>query len=209
MKRKSAKKKPTAKRKPLAKPTSTLSRPARSFSRPVPGSSPRPRGAWHFPDRTPGERWYWLLKQEPTDFSFDDLWAPNRTTNWNGVRNFTARNFLRDHIKTGDRALFYHSNAHPSAIVGVVEVVRDGYPDESALDRTSKYHDPKSTCAEPVWCQVDVRAIEKFARPVSLEQLKGVPELGTLVLLHISQLSVQPVTVVEWDAIVRLARQGL
>jgi predicted RNA-binding protein with PUA-like domain len=86
--------------------------------------------------------------------------------------------------------------------------VRDGYPDESALDRTSEYYDPKSTPAEPVWYQVDVRAIDKLARPVSLAELKGVPGLATLVLLHIPQLSVQPVTAAEWDAIMRLAGTG-
>jgi predicted RNA-binding protein with PUA-like domain len=208
MMRKSTTNKATTKPKPRGNAKPTPSRPARSFSRPVPGVSPRPTGAWHFPARTPGECWYWLLKQEPTDFSFDDMWAPPRTTNWNGVRNYAARNFLRDHIKTGDRALFYHSSADPSAVVGVVEVLRDGYPDESALDKRSPYYDAKSTRAEPLWYQVDVRAIEKFEHPVSLAELKRVPELATLVLLHISQLSVQPVTAAEWDAIVRLARGG-
>lgn len=180
-------------------------KPVRSFSTPL--VSPPPKGAWHFPARKPGERWYWLLKQEPTDFGFDDLWAaPRRTTNWDGVRNFAARNFLRDHIQKGDHAFFYHSNADPSAIVGTVEVVRAAYPDASAFDRKSKYYDENATKADPIWYQVDVRATERFTRPVALAELKQVPSLGGLVLLHISQLSVQPVTAKEWETILKLAR---
>jgi predicted RNA-binding protein with PUA-like domain len=168
--------------------------------------SPAPAGAWHFPERKPGERWYWLLKQEPTDFGFDDLWAaPNQTTNWNGVRNFAARNFMRDQMKVGDHAFFYHSMADPTAIVGVVEIVREAYPDESALDSTSPYYDEKSNAAEPVWVQVDVRAHERLRRPVTLAELRNTPALGTLVLMHISQLSVQPVTAAEWTRILALA----
>jgi predicted RNA-binding protein with PUA-like domain len=180
----------------------------RSFSRPL--VSPAPSGSWHFPERKPGDRFYWLLKQEPTDFSFDDLWAsPTRTTNWEGVRNFVARNFLRDHITPGDHAFFYHSNAEPSAVVGIVEIVRDGYPDATAFDSKSDYYDPKSTSTDPSWFQVDVRAIEKLPRAVSLAELKSDPDLDGLVLLHISQLSVQPVTRSEWDAIVRRARSSV
>ena len=209
MKRTPARKKSAAKSKPAvpaARAVPAPSRPVRSFSRPAPGSPSPAKGAWHFPVRKPGERWYWLLKQEPTDFSFDDMWEPARTTNWNGVRNFAARNFLRDHMKVGDQALFYHSNADPSAVVGVVEIVREAYPDESALDGASPYHDPKATRDAPIWYQVGVRAIEKFARPVSLAEIKRLPGLGTMVLLHISQLSVQPVTAKEWDAITALGR---
>jgi predicted RNA-binding protein with PUA-like domain len=158
------------------------------------------------PPRKPGERRYWLLKQEPTDFSFDDLWASNsRVTNWNGVRNFAARNFLRDQIKSGDLAFFYHSNAVPSAIVGIVEVVRDGYPDDTAFDSTSPYYDPDSERATPKWFQVDVRAVERLARPISIAEIKSVPALAKMTLLRISQLSVQPVTAGEWQAIVQRA----
>jgi predicted RNA-binding protein with PUA-like domain len=192
---------------PKSTADATKAKPPRSFSEPVPGSTTPPSGSWHFPSRNPGERWYWLLKQEPTDFSFDDLWAPSGTTNWNGVRNFTARNFLRDYIKTGDHALFYHSNADPSAAAGVVEVVCDGYPDDSALDPKSAYFDPKSSRENPLWYQVDVRAIQKFVRPVSLQKMKRVPALASLVLLHISQLSVQPVTPQEWKVITELGNK--
>jgi predicted RNA-binding protein with PUA-like domain len=150
---------------------------------------------------------YWLLKQEPTDFSFDDLWArPDRTTNWEGVRNYRARNFLRDEIKRGDLAFFYHSNANPSAVVGIVEVVRDGYPDETAFDPKSDYYDADSDRAKPRWFQVDVRAVEKFPTPVALGDIKKVPALKNMMLLRISQLSVQAVTAAEWDVITRAAR---
>jgi predicted RNA-binding protein with PUA-like domain len=214
-----AKKKSAAKRAPTKKRAAALARkgrtaPAkkanaraeRSFSRPL--VSPAPGGSWHFPARKPGDRFYWLLKQEPTDFSFDDLWeSSTRTTNWEGVRNFVARNFLRDHVKPGDQAFFYHSNAEPSAVVGIVEIVRDGYPDATAFDRKSDYYDPRSSPSDPVWFQVDVRAVEKLPRAVSLAEIKSDPTLESLVLLHISQLSVQPVTKGEWDAIVKLARR--
>jgi predicted RNA-binding protein with PUA-like domain len=173
---------------------------ARSFSTPVPGGVST--GSWHFPSRKKGTPHYWLLKQEPTDFSFEDMWAPRTTTNWDGVRNFVARTFLRDHIRKGDLAFFYHSNANPSAVVGVVEIVCDGYPDESAFDPKSDYHDPKSTRENPLWFQVDVRAKQKLMRPVSLAEMRAEPELASLVLLHISQLSVQPVTEAEWKKIV-------
>jgi predicted RNA-binding protein with PUA-like domain len=181
-------------------------KPARSFSAPVPGGVST--GSWHFPPRVAGKPHYWLLKQEPTDFSFDDLWAPRATTNWDGVRNFVARTFLRDHIRKGDLAFFYHSNANPSAVVGIVEVVRDGYPDASAFDPKSDYYDPKSTRDNPLWYQVDVKAIQKLEQPVSLGEMKAEPELASLVLLHISQLSVQPVTEAEWKKIVDMGTTG-
>lgn len=194
-----------------AKPRKTVTtkraaKAARSFSVPVPGGVSS--GSWHFPKRKEGKPHYWLLKQEPTDFSFDDLWAPRATTNWEGVRNFVARTFLRDHIRKGDKAFFYHSNANPSAVVGIVEVVRDGYPDDTAFDPKSDYHDPKSTPANPLWYQVDVKAVQKLERAVSLAEMKNEPELASLVLLHISQLSVQPVTEAEWKKIVELATGG-
>lgn len=194
---------------PKSKPSSaprSAPKAARSFSVPVPGGTSS--GSWHFPPRKAGERWYWLLKQEPTDFGFDDLLkAPNRTTNWEGVRNFVARNFLRDHIKRGDYAFFYHSNANPSAAVGIVEIVRDGYPDTTAFDKKSKYYDKDSDKSAPKWFQVDVRAVERLTHPVSLAKIKTDPALASLVLLHISQLSVQPVTREEWDAIVALSKK--
>jgi predicted RNA-binding protein with PUA-like domain len=169
----------------------------------------RTSGAWQFAPRKPGEVRYWLLKQEPTDFSFDDLWtAPRRTTNWEGVRNFAARNFLRDDIQAGDLAFFYHSNAKPSAIVGIVEIARSGYPDATAFDKKSDYYDPDSDPAAPKWFQVDVRAIEKLSRAMSIDEIKKVPRLAAMTLLRISQLSVQPVTAGEWAVITKLAKSG-
>ncbi len=189
----------------MKKKTAPIRKSTRSFAKPA--GAPEGGSSWHFPERKPGDRWYWLLKQEPTDFSFDDLWKKqNRTTNWEGVRNVVARNFLRDHIKPGDHAFFYHSNADPSAVVGIVEVVRAGYPDATAFDRKSDYYDESSTRENPRWFQVDVRAIDKLPRAVSLAEMKTMPELAGLVLLHISQLSVQPVTHAEWEAIVAKSR---
>jgi predicted RNA-binding protein with PUA-like domain len=150
-------------------------------------------------------RRYWLLKQEPSDFSFDDLWkSPKRTTGWSGVRNYKARNYLRDEIREGDLAFFYHSNADPSAVVGIVEVVRDGYPDETAFDRRSDYYDPASEREAPRWFQVDVRAVRKLARPVSLADIRATPALRTMALLRQSRLSVQPVTPEEWKVVVSM-----
>jgi predicted RNA-binding protein with PUA-like domain len=150
---------------------------------------------------------FWLLKQEPTDFAFDDLWeAAGRTTNWNGVRNYAARNYLRDEIKRGDLAFFYHSNANPSAVVGIVECVREGYPDETQFDAASPYYDADSTREKPRWFQIDVRATERLARPVSITELRSDPALTSMALLRISQLSVQPVTPAEWKAV--LAHAG-
>lgn len=162
------------------------------------------------PSRAPRtSRAFWLLKQEPTDFSFDDLWkAPGRTTNWNGVRNYVARNYLRDQIKLGDRAFFYHSNANPSAVVGIVECVREGYPDDTQFDRNSPYYDPDSPGDKPRWFQVDVRAVERLARPVSITELRLDPALKSMALLRISQLSVQPVTPVEWKAVLKHAQRA-
>jgi predicted RNA-binding protein with PUA-like domain len=150
---------------------------------------------------------HWLLKQEPTDFSFDDLWeAPGRTTNWEGVRNFKARNYLRDEIKRGDLAFFYHSNASPSAVVGIVEIVRDGYPDATQFDPKSKYYDADATRDKPRWFQVDVKAVERVPRAVSIAEIKSEPSLKSMALVRISQLSVQPVTPAEWKTITKLAR---
>lgn len=149
---------------------------------------------------------FWLLKQEPTDFSFDDLWeAPQRTTNWEGVRNFKARNYLRDEIKKGDLAFFYHSNAKPSAVVGIVEIARDGYPDETQFDRKSKYYDPDATRDKPRWFQVDVHAVERLEHPVSITDIKQQASLKSMALVRISQLSVQPVTPAEWKTVLKLA----
>ena len=116
-------------------------------------------------------RQYWLVKSEPEVFSFDDLLAaPDRTTHWDGVRNFAARNHLRA-MKKGDRVLFYHSSTKPTAVVGVAEVVREAYPDATALDKKDPHFDPKSDPDDPTWFMVDIRALEKFKRPVGLDEI--------------------------------------
>ena len=150
---------------------------------------------------------HWLIKSEPDVFSIDDLArAPRRTTSWEGVRNFQARNFLRA-MQIGDRALFYHSNAEPSAVAGVVEIVRTAYPDPSAWDPRSDYHDPRAAPDNPLWSMVDVRLVEVFPRLLPLEELRGVKALAGMELLRRgSRLSVQPVTAAEFRTIEKLAR---
>lgn len=150
-------------------------------------------------------RQYWLVKSEPETFSFDDLAAsPRKTTHWDGVRNYAARNHLRA-MKKGDRVFFYHSNATPSAIVGVAEVVREAYPDHTALDPKDPHHDPKSTEEDPVWYMVDLKAIARLERPIGLDALKKTKGLEKMALLRIGRLSVSPVTPAEFDIIVGLA----
>lgn len=147
-------------------------------------------------------RRHWLVKSEPEVFSFDDLVAkPNRTTHWDGVRNYQARNFMRDEMKTGDLVFFYHSGGEP-AIVGVAEVVREGHPDTSALDPKDPHFDPKSNADAPTWYMVDLRAVEPLARPLPLAELRSVAGLEKMVLLQKgSRLSVQPVSADEWAVI--------
>lgn len=150
---------------------------------------------------------YWLLKSEPTTFSWDDLWkSPKRTTRWDGVRNFQARNYLRDDMQVGDLAFFYHSSADPTAIVGIAEVVKAGYPDESAFDKSDDHYDPKSKRDAPLWYVVDIRAKEPATHPITLAELRQEKGLAQMVLLQKgSRLSVQPVTEAEWKLIYRLA----
>lgn len=153
------------------------------------------------------DRHYWLLKTEPTSFSFDDLWkAPKRTTTWDGVRNFQARNMLRDGMKKGDLVFIYHSSTDPTGIVGIAEVVKSGYPDATAFDPEDHHFDPKSKKDSPSWYVVDVKAVEKFPEIVTLERLRGVHGLEKMVLLQKgSRLSVQPVREEEWSIIARLS----
>jgi predicted RNA-binding protein with PUA-like domain len=154
------------------------------------------------------KRRYWLVKSEPGSFSFDDLLAAkNRTTHWDGVRNFKARNYLRDEMKKGDLAFFYHSNAEPSAIAGICEIVREGYPDPSAFDPSDSHFDPKSSRDDPTWYMVDVRAVKPLPRPVSLAELKARPELAQMLLIRQGRLSVSPVTPEEWATIVAMAER--
>jgi len=149
---------------------------------------------------------YWLVKSEPGTFSFDDLLArPERTTFWDGVRNFAARGHLRA-MKKGDRVFFYHSNANPSAIVGIAEVAREAYPDHSAFDAGDPHYDPKGKPDAPTWFMVDLRGIERLPRPVSLDEIKKTDALASMALVRLGRLSVQPVTPKEWETVMRLAR---
>jgi predicted RNA-binding protein with PUA-like domain len=150
---------------------------------------------------------YWLVKSEPDVFSFADLQAaPKKTTHWDGVRNYQARNALRDEMKRGDRCFYYHSNAEPSGIAGICEVVREGYPDHTAFDKKDPHYDPKSKPDAPTWYMVDVKAVKAFPRLIALGELRDVAALKGMVLLQKgSRLSVQPVTKKEWETICAMA----
>lgn len=150
---------------------------------------------------------YWLFKSEPDCFSFADLRdAPGRTTGWDGVRNFQARNFLRDDIQVGDGVFYYHSNAAPPAIVGLAEVVEAGHPDPTAFDSSADHHDPKSRIESPTWFQVSIRAVRPIDPPLGLPRLREVAALTKMELLRKgSRLSIQPVTAEEWAAVLELA----
>ena len=149
-------------------------------------------------------RRYWLFKSEPESYGIAQF-ERDGSTFWNGVRNYQARNLLRDEIHEGDGVLFYHSNADPMAVVGIARVVRAGYPDQTAFDPKSPYHDADSDPDAPTWFQVDIAFVAAFAQPLTREQMKGVPELADMVLLQRgSRLSVQPVTAAEWRTVLRL-----
>ncbi|KTD24698.1 EVE domain [Legionella lansingensis] len=147
---------------------------------------------------------YWLMKSEPDCFSIDDLInAPNQTTHWDGVRNYQARNFMRDQMTIGDKIFFYHSNCNPPGIIGIAEVTSKAYPDHTAFDPESEHPDPKSNLDNPRWYMVDIRFKEKFKHLISLEQLRQYPELEKMALLRKgNRLSVLPVSAGEWDFIV-------
>jgi predicted RNA-binding protein with PUA-like domain len=151
----------------------------------------------------------WLFKTEPSCFSYDDLeLCPGQTEHWDGVRNYQARNFLRDEVQVGDGVLFYHSNIPEPAVVGIARVVRGGYPDFTARDPQGEHFDPKSTVDKPIWYMVDVCAVRRLPRPVTLAELKAHPLLAGMVLLSRSRLSVQPVTKEEWEIIIRTGDAG-
>ena len=152
---------------------------------------------------------YWLLKTEPNTYSIQDLAAEKKqTTYWDGVRNYQARNMMRDEMKLGDEVLIYHSNADPPAVAGTAVIVREGYPDHTSWDPTDKHFDPKSSQQDPRWFMVDIQLGEIFPRPIPLPELRGVKALADMELLRKgSRLSVQPVRKKEFDAIVKLARK--
>ena len=151
---------------------------------------------------------YWLMKTEPDVFSIDDLAAaPNQSTYWDGVRNYQARNFMRDLMRLGDRVLVYHSNANPSCVVGTATIAKTSYPDHTAWDPNDPHFDPKSDPANPRWFMVDIRFESKFSTPLSLEMLRGVPKLAQMELLRKgTRLSVQPVSKQEFAIIEKLGK---
>ena len=150
---------------------------------------------------------YWLMKSEPDAFSIDDLKkSPKATTHWDGIRNYQARNMMRDEMQKGDRVFFYHSNCKPPGIVGVMEVVKPAYPDFTAFEPKQKYFDAKSDPNNPRWFMVDVRFVEEFDRLISLDELRTIKSLQSMQLLRKgNRLSIMPVSAKEWQSILKLA----
>ena len=151
---------------------------------------------------------YWLFKSEPSVYGIHHLKAgPKKTTQWEGVRNYQARNFMRDGCKKGDKVLFYHSNCDTPGIVGVAKVVKEAYPDHFALDKKSKYYDKKATPEKPIWCMVDIKFEQEFKETISLAEMKDNPLLADmLVLRRGNRLSITPVTEAEFNAILAMAK---
>ena len=149
---------------------------------------------------------YWLMKSEPDVFSIDDLAkSKNQTTYWDGVRNYQARNFIRDEMKIGDKVIFYHSNSKPPAAVGICEIVKEAYPDFTAFDPESPHYDPKSKKDNPAWMMVDVKLVMKFKNFVSIDIMRQNKKLKKMQLLQRgNRLSVMPITKEEFDEIVKM-----
>ena len=146
---------------------------------------------------------YWLIKSEPDVYSIAHLEHDNRTS-WEGVRNYQARNFMRDEMQPGDGVLFYHSNASPPGVAGVARVARSGYPDPTARDPDGDYFDPKATDQDPRWFMVDVEFVERFPALVPLAALRDAPGLEQMLVNRKSRLSVQPVTEAEFEIVRRM-----
>ena len=149
---------------------------------------------------------YWLMKSEPESYSFDDLLSePSNQACWDGVRNYQARNLMMT-MKIGDQAFFYHSNCKPPHIVGIVEIVRESYPDHTALDKKSIYYDPKASKENPRWFMVDVKPKKRLKNIVTLEELKSNPKLKDMRVTQKGQrLSVQPVEKKEFDEVIKMS----
>ena len=149
---------------------------------------------------------YWLMKSEPSTYGIDHLMAmPNQTDHWDGVRNYQARNMMRDDMRVGDHALFYHSNCKQPGIAGIVKIARTSYPDFTAFDPESPYYDPKSTEDNPRWFMVDVKFVRKLKHMITLETLKRQPELEGMQLLRKgNRLSIMPVSQDYWETILQL-----
>jgi predicted RNA-binding protein with PUA-like domain len=151
-------------------------------------------------------RKYWLMKGEPDAYTIDDL-ERDGSTNWEGVRNFKARNYMRDEMKVGDEVLFYASNAEPSGVTGLAKIVKAGYPDASAFDKKSHYYDEDSMKTKPTWFMVDIGFVKNFHGTVSLETLKDTKALKNMMVTQKgSRLSVQPVAKDEFDVVLKLAK---
>ena len=146
---------------------------------------------------------YWLFKSEPSAYSYEEL-ERDIIAEWDGVRNYTARNYLRSEINIGDGILFYYSNTQPQRIVGTATVVKSGYPDFTAWDSNSDHYDAKATEENPLWYMVDIKPLTRFRKAITLQEIKEIPDLHDMVLLNNSRLSVQPVTKIEWDIITAL-----
>jgi predicted RNA-binding protein with PUA-like domain len=149
---------------------------------------------------------YWLVKSEPGVFSINDLKkSKNQTTYWDGVRNYQARNFLRDEFKKGDGVLFYHSNTEPTEIVGICEVVKEGYPDHTQFDPKDKHFFPGSKPDNPSWFMVDIKFVKEFKKHITLQDIKNNPRLKNMRLIQKgNRLSVMPVAKDEWDEILKM-----
>lgn len=147
---------------------------------------------------------FWLFKSEPETFSIDTL-QQQKTSSWDGVRNYQARNFMRDEMRKGDLGFFYHSNCAEPAIVGIVEIVKEAHADITALDPDSKYYDPKSTPENPRWFLVDVKFKQKFNEPITLTQLKNNPKLKNMLILRKgNRLSITPVAEADWQNVLKM-----
>ena len=156
------------------------------------------------------EQRYWLFKSEPNAYSFSHLLQESgQTAEWDGVRNYQARNFLRDDMRVGDGVLFYHSSTGSPAVVGTARVVKEAYPDDTGWDPKSNHFDPKSTPDNPIWYMVDIRAEREFSRPVTLSEIKQSPQLQNMMLVRRGvRLSIMPVTKEEWEEIISLGNPG-
>lgn len=149
---------------------------------------------------------HWLMKCEPAAYTIDDL-ERDRVTSWEGVRNYQARNLMRDEMQVGDPVLFYASNADPSGVTGLARIARAAYPDAFAWQKGHRYYDPASTKAKPIWYMVDLEFVEKFPAVVPLDVLKKTKGLEQMMVTKKgSRLSVQPVTKAEYDIVVRMGR---
>jgi predicted RNA-binding protein with PUA-like domain len=149
---------------------------------------------------------YWLMKSEPETYSIADLKRDGKTC-WDGVRNYQARNLMRDEMRVGDGVLFYHSREKPMGVYGIAEIVREAYPDDSAFDPQDKHYDPKSDPANPTWMMVDIGYVGTLETPVTLDMLKQTPGLEKMMVTQRgSRLSVQPVTKKEWDIVLGMSK---